>query len=75
MLIDEMDDATNRAYGAVPDRLFLIDAEGAPARLSETPWQTGVAPLLGQHTDEIVSALLDLAAAAIEELREAGVVA
>ncbi len=66
-------------------REFLVEVEhpvapkmqqpGAAARLSETPWQTGVAPLLGQHTDEILSALLDLDAAAIEELREAGVVA
>ncbi len=28
MLIDEMDDATNRAYGAVPDRLFLVRRRG-----------------------------------------------
>jgi crotonobetainyl-CoA:carnitine CoA-transferase CaiB-like acyl-CoA transferase len=47
---------------------------GAPARLSATPWRTGVAPLLGQHTDEVLGELLDLDGDAIAELRSAGVV-
>lgn len=31
LLIDGMDDATERAYSAWPDRLFLVDATGALA--------------------------------------------
>jgi hypothetical protein len=31
LLIDGMDDATERAYSAWPDRLFLVDAEGKVA--------------------------------------------
>lgn len=27
-VVDGLDDATNRAYGAWPDRLYLIDVEG-----------------------------------------------
>lgn len=43
MLIDEMDDGTNRAYGAVPDRLFLVDAEGNVAFKGE-PGPMGFRP-------------------------------
>ena len=66
-------------------REFLVEVDhpvaptmrqpGPPARLSATPWRTGVAPLLGQHTDEILGDLLELDTAAIAELRDAGVVA
>ncbi len=31
MLIDEMSEETNHAYGAIPDRLFLIDEAGRVA--------------------------------------------
>ena len=38
-LIDEMTNAIDRAYGALPDRLYLIDAEGRVAYRSEAgPW-------------------------------------
>jgi crotonobetainyl-CoA:carnitine CoA-transferase CaiB-like acyl-CoA transferase len=30
---------------------------GAPAKLSETPWQSGRAPLLGEHTAELLTGL------------------
>ena len=30
---------------------------GAPAKLSETPWQAGRAPLLGEHNEEIYGRL------------------
>jgi crotonobetainyl-CoA:carnitine CoA-transferase CaiB-like acyl-CoA transferase len=66
-------------------REFLVEVEhpvaptmqqpGAPALLSATPWQTGVAPLLGQHTDEVLGELLDLDDEAIGALRRDGVVA
>ncbi len=38
-LIDEMSNAVDRAYAALPDRLYLIDAEGRVAYRSEPrPW-------------------------------------
>jgi len=46
---------------------------GAPFRMSETQWRAGRAPLLGEHTAEILGALgHDLAAVA--RMREQGVV-
>ncbi len=38
-LIDEMTNTVDRAYAALPDRLYLIDAEGRVAYRSEAgPW-------------------------------------
>lgn len=37
-LVDEMDDAVNRAYAAQPDRLYLIGADGRVA------WKCGKGP-------------------------------
>jgi hypothetical protein len=38
-LIDEMTNTVDRAYAALPDRLYLVDAEGRVAYRSETgPW-------------------------------------
>ena len=52
-----------------------VTVMGLPVRLGETP---GVAvvppPLLGQHTDEILTRLLRIPRAKVEKLREAGVV-
>ena len=49
------------------DRDFLVEIEhpvaptarqpGAPARMSATPWRTARAPLLGEHTDEVLGEL------------------
>ncbi|MFN8556863.1 MAG: CoA transferase [Dehalococcoidia bacterium] len=48
---------------------------GEPIKMSRTPWQLRrPAPLLGQHTDEVLSAELGLSAEAIERLRVDGVV-
>ncbi|MCX6021365.1 MAG: CoA transferase [Chloroflexi bacterium] len=45
-----------------------------PMRLSKTPTVPGkVAPLLGEHTDAVLSGLLGLDAAAIQQLRDDGV--
>jgi crotonobetainyl-CoA:carnitine CoA-transferase CaiB-like acyl-CoA transferase len=42
-----------------------------PVKLSETPADyRGAPPLLGQHTDEVLSERLGLGAAALSELRE-----
>ena len=52
-----------------------IDLVGSPLRLSGTPPEYRSAPpLLGQHTDEVLSGLLQMSAAEIAELRKAGIV-
>jgi crotonobetainyl-CoA:carnitine CoA-transferase CaiB-like acyl-CoA transferase len=48
---------------------------GAPALLSATPWRHQRAPLLGEHTDEVLTTLLGLDPTAVTALREQGVVA
>jgi crotonobetainyl-CoA:carnitine CoA-transferase CaiB-like acyl-CoA transferase len=46
-----------------------------PVRLSETPADYRIAsPLLGEHTDEVLSERLGLDAAALTALREKGVI-
>ncbi len=48
---------------------------GVPVRLHDTPGAARLAPpLLGQHTDEILTGLLRLPKARVEKLRAAGVV-
>jgi len=67
-------------------RGFLVDLEhplapaglrqpGAAATLTETPWRSERAPLLGEHTGEILGDLLGFDEAAVEQLRESGVIA
>lgn len=47
---------------------------GCPIRLSESPAVHQRAPLLGEHTQEVLAAELGLSAAEVEELAAAGVV-
>ena len=52
-----------------------ITVMGVPVRLGETPGAATVAPpLLGQHTEEILTRLLRMPKAKVENLRAAGVV-
>jgi len=52
-----------------------VTAMGVPIRLWDTPGAAQApAPLLGQHTDEILSGLLRIPKAKIDKLRAAGVV-
>jgi crotonobetainyl-CoA:carnitine CoA-transferase CaiB-like acyl-CoA transferase len=52
-----------------------VTAMGVPIRLWDTPGAAqSPAPLLGQHTDEILSGLLRIPKAKIDKLRAAGVV-
>lgn len=46
---------------------------GAPFRMSETPWQTGRAPLLGEHNEEIYCQRLGYSRQDLVRLREGGV--
>jgi crotonobetainyl-CoA:carnitine CoA-transferase CaiB-like acyl-CoA transferase len=52
-----------------------VTAMGVPIRLWNTPGAAQApAPLLGQHTDEILTSLLRIPKAKVEKLRGAGVV-
>ena len=47
---------------------------GNPVKLSDSPSEVSRSPLLGEHTSEILQAVLGYSAAEISELREAGAV-
>lgn len=47
---------------------------GAPAKLSETPWQAGRAPLLGEQNEEIYCSWLGYAKEDLVKMRETGVI-
>jgi len=52
-----------------------VTSVGPPVRLSDTPGRVRTpAPLLGQHTEEVLSARLGLTGADIARLRDAGVI-
>ncbi len=47
---------------------------GNPVKLSDSPSEVSRSPLLGEHTSEILQAVLGYSAEEISELREAGAV-
>ncbi len=47
---------------------------GAPFKMSETPWQAGRAPLLGEHNQEIYCQRLGYTRQDLVRLREAGII-
>jgi len=47
---------------------------GPPIRMSETPWRPGRAPLLGEHTADVLGSELGLSAADLGVLRGQGVI-
>ena len=47
---------------------------GAPLLMSETPWRTARAPLLGEHNEDVYCGRLGLSKADLGVLREAGVI-
>lgn len=52
-----------------------VRVDGLPVHLSKTDWQmTHGGPCLGEHTDQVLTELLGMSAAEIDELREEGVV-
>jgi len=51
-----------------------VRQRGAAAFMTETPWQSRRAPLLGEHTDEVLGDWLGLDADQITALREQGAV-
>ena len=53
----------------------MVSMVGVPVKLSETPGRVRApAPLLGQHTYEVIQHYLDLNEAEIAALREAGAI-
>ena len=46
---------------------------GAQFKMSETPWRAGRSPLLGEHTEEVLTGLLAYGEAEMAALREQGV--
>jgi formyl-CoA transferase len=47
---------------------------GAPFQMSEGAWKPGRAPLLGEHTSEVLTERLGYAAADVVRLREQGAI-
>jgi CoA:oxalate CoA-transferase len=59
-----------------PDALAgEIHVPGLPVKMSATPGRIGPVPSPGQHTDEILTSLLNYDAAQLESLRSAKVIA
>ena len=59
----------------MPDALAgEIHVPGATIKMSKTPGRVGHVPTPGEHTDEVLSALLGYDQATLRELREAKVI-
>lgn len=52
----------------------VLTYPGAPFKMEDTPWQAGRAPLLGEHTAEILEDELGHSPEAVARLREQGVI-
>jgi crotonobetainyl-CoA:carnitine CoA-transferase CaiB-like acyl-CoA transferase len=52
----------------------MLTYPGAPFRLSETPWNGGRAPLLGEHNEQVYGERLGYGREHLTELREQGVI-
>jgi crotonobetainyl-CoA:carnitine CoA-transferase CaiB-like acyl-CoA transferase len=66
------------AQGHFDGRLRLvgeIHVPGLAVKMSATPGRIGPVPRPGEHTDEILAALLDYDAARLESLRAAKIIA
>jgi crotonobetainyl-CoA:carnitine CoA-transferase CaiB-like acyl-CoA transferase len=52
-----------------------VDLVASPLRLSKTPPEyRGAPPLLGQHTREVLSGVLNLPTVEIDQLAQAGII-
>src|SRR5205823_2704151 len=67
---------TSRRYFVDIDHPYTgpLKYPGAPFKMEKTPWRAGRAPLLGEHTTEVLGARLGHSAADIARLREQGVI-
>jgi len=80
--INTMEDVFNDPHLAARGFLTEVDHPatgklvypGAPFQMSESPWRAGRAPLLGEHTSEVLCGRLGLAGEDVARLREQGVV-
>lgn len=64
-----------REYFARVDHPLMGDVQypGAPAKLSESPWQAGRAPLIGEHNGEIYGKL-GYGKSQLDELKSKGII-
>jgi crotonobetainyl-CoA:carnitine CoA-transferase CaiB-like acyl-CoA transferase len=73
---DVFSDRHLAARGFFPEvdhpRVGALRYPGAQFKMSETPWRAGRAPLLGEHTHEVLSGLLGYGEAEMAALREQG---
>ena len=51
-----------------------ITYPGAPFKLSETPWQSGRSPLLGEHNSDVYCSLLGYTSDELIQLKQSGVI-
>jgi crotonobetainyl-CoA:carnitine CoA-transferase CaiB-like acyl-CoA transferase len=75
---DVFEDPHLRARGFFVDiehpRTGTLTYPGAPFIMTETPWRAGRAPLLGEHTHEVLSKRLGYSDADIVRLRDRGAI-
>ena len=80
--INTMEDVFNDPHLAARDFFAKVDHPvvgelkypGAPFKMPESPWRAGRAPLLGEHTRDVLCERLGYSASDIVRLREQGVV-
>ena len=72
----ELEQHEARGYFAQADhpKAGVLTYPGAPFKLSETPWEAGRAPLLGEHNEEVYCGRLGVAVEELARLKEEGVV-
>lgn len=56
-------------------KMGAIVQPGAPFRMSETPWKiNSPAPLLGEHTEDVLDGRLGMKSSVLQEMRQEGVI-
>jgi formyl-CoA transferase len=47
---------------------------GCPVRLSDSPFETSAAPLMGEHTEDVLTSIAGYTAEEVRELHNKGVI-